>query len=200
MTGDLKDCAEVRPGHPFRSRVLEDPEGKVLAVQMRDVSLARGVAWDNAIRTTPKGRKEPDWLRPGDILFIARGGRNFAVCVEEVPMPAVCAQYFFLLRAADPAALLPRFLAWQINQPPAQNYLRRNAEGTDQLSIRRGILEALPVTVPPLEKQQKIITLENIFRKEKQTLERLIRNSEQQMKTLAFQLLDNNPPTMTDSI
>jgi hypothetical protein len=192
MTGELKHFADVRAGHPFRGSVPEAKGGTVPAIQMRDVSPSRGVDWAGVVRTTLEGRKEPDWLQPGDILFVARGTRNFAVCLDDVPAAAVCSQYFFLVRVRDTHALLPKFLAWQINQLPAQRYLGKNAEGTDQLSIRRGVLEALPIAVPPMEQQHRLMALANAARHERDLLENLILNREQQLQALVLKLLSTD--------
>lgn len=189
MLGNLLKFADIRVGHPFRGSVPEAVDGPVLAVQMRDISVAAGVDWSTALHTKLPGRKQPDWLQPGDILFVAKGGRNFAVCLDEVPGPAVCSQYFFLIRVRNNMQLLPEFLAWQINQVPAQRYLGKNAEGTDQRSIRRGILEALPIAVPAMAQQHTLIGLDQAVRQERQHLECLIRNRQRQMQALSMQLL-----------
>lgn len=187
MKVKLTALAEVQAGHPFRGSVPEDLDGNAFAVQMRDVSPEGGVAWDGLVRTSLDGRKSPVWLKPGDVIFVARGMRNYALCLEEVPSLAVCSQYFFLLRVKS-TGLLPEFLAWQINRSPAQRYLAKNAEGTDQLSIRRGVLEALPIVVPPLVQQQRIVALAQDASRERQVLETLIRNREMQLEALAFEL------------
>lgn len=192
MIGKLKQFTEVRSGHPFRGSVPEIADGSALAIQMRDLSVASGVAWDKVAHTNPDGRKEPDWLQAGDILFVAKGARNFAVCLKDIPAPAVCSQYFFLIRVLNLNSLLPEFLAWQINQLPAQRYLSKNAEGTDQLSIRRGVLEALPIVLPPIAQQHKFISLDLAARQERDLLQGLIHNREQQLQTLVLKLLTTN--------
>jgi hypothetical protein len=187
MITELAALADVQAGHPFRGSVPEDSEGNAFAVQMRDVSPDGGVAWGGLVRTSLDGRKSPIWLQSGDVIFAARGARNYALCLENVPLQTVCSQYFFLLRVKS-TGLLPEFLAWQINRAPAQRYLAKNAEGTDQLSIRRGVLENLPIAVPPLEKQQRIVAFDKDASRERQLLETLIRNREQQLDALAFEL------------
>lgn len=187
MMAKLTALVEVQAGHPFRGSVPEDPEGNAFAVQMRDVSPDGGIAWAELLRTSLDGRKSPVWLQPGDVIFVARGARNYALSLQDVPVRAVCSQYFFLLRVKS-TGLLPEFLAWQINRAPAQRYLAKNAEGTDQLSIRRGVLEALPISVPPLEQQQRIVALAKDASRERQVLETLIRNREQLLDALAFDL------------
>ena len=187
MIWNLAELVDLQAGHPFRGSVPEDHEGNAFAVQMRDVSPDGGVAWEGLIKTSLDGRKNPEWLHPGDVLFVARGTRNYALCLEETPVPAVCSQYFFLIRVKT-ADLIPEFLAWQINRAPAQRYLAKNAEGTDQLSIRRGVLGGLPIVVPPLEQQHRIVALARDAKYERCLLEKLILNREQQLDTLALDL------------
>lgn len=188
----LSECASVQAGHPFRGSVPAHPGGGVIAVQMRDLTPDGSVAWDGAVRTSlPAGRAKPQWLQRGDILFVARGARNHAVCLQEVPAAAVCSQHFFLLRVVR-AELLPEFLAWQINRAPAQRYLANNAEGTDQRSIRRAVLEALPVAVPTPARQQCVVDLAAAAVREKQTFDRLVRNRQRQLDALAFDLLSRD--------
>ncbi len=192
MTLRLADFAEVQAGHPFRGSVPEDSEGNAFALQMRDVSPEAGISWDGLIRTSLDGHKQPTWLQAGDVVFVARGMRNYALCLEDIPFPTVCSQYFFLLRV-NSTGLLPEFLAWQINRAPAQRYLAKNAEGTAQLSIRRGVLEALPIVAPPLEQQRHIVALAKDASRERQVLESLISNREKQLDAIAFELQAAHP-------
>ena len=187
MNAELTSLVEVQAGHPFRGSVPEDPNGNAYALQMRDVSPAGVLSWDGLVKTSLDRHKSAVWLQAGDVVFVARGMRNYALCLDSVPVPAVCSQYFFLLRVKS-TGLLPEFLAWQINRAPAQRYLARNAEGSDQLSIRRGVLEALPVVVPPLEHQHRIVALARDAGRERQVLETLIHNREKQLDALAFDL------------
>jgi len=186
----LEHVVDVQSGHAFRGSVPEVPDGNGYALQMRDINPDGSVAWPNLVRTSVEGRREPDWLVPGDVVFVARGQRNYAVCLLEVPVPTVCSQYFFLLRCTTPA-LSPEFLAWQINSAPCQRYLVKNAEGTDQLGIRRPVLESLQIAVPELETQRRIVSLHQQALAERKVLESLIRNRGQQLDALAFDLFSD---------
>lgn len=187
MNSLLRNLVEVKAGHPFRGSVPPSEDGNAFVLQMRDLTDDGDVRWNALVRTQLDERKEIQWLRQGDIVFVARGARNYAVCLPEVPKPVVCSQYFFVLRPSSPN-LLPEFLAWQINRAPAQRFLAANAEGSDQLSIRRGVLESLPIAIPPVEKQHLIVALADAAKHEKQQLESLIRNRQQQLDALAFAL------------
>ncbi len=184
----IATVAVLKSGHPFRGTIDGSENGDALAVQMKDVDPASGIDWAGVTRTSLAGRKPPDWLRAGDILFASKGARFYAVCIEEPPSPAVCSPHFFLLRVAPHAPLLPAFLAWQINQPPFQRQLQQAAEGSSQLSIRRPVLEALAMSLPSLADQQRIVALAVLAKRERHVLETLIHHRERQLQALAEDL------------
>ena len=180
----VKDVAEARLGYPFRGAIKDTSGGEVAVVQIKNTDPERGVDWEMLVKTTLPGRKQPDWLQTGDVLFIARGNRNVAVYVDEVPEQVVCAPQFYLLRMRN-NAVLPEYLVWYINEFPAQCYFAQSAEGTLITSIRRGVLEALPIPIPSLERQQLIVKLAAAASREKLLTEQMIRNREQQLKLIA---------------
>lgn len=184
----LGDVALVQAGYPFRTTVEEVPNGDVLAIQMKDVGPEFGVDWAGAIRTRLVGRKQPDWVQDGDILFAAKGARFYAACTGVPPGHAVCVPAFFHLRVHAAAQVDPHFLAWQINQPPCQRQLTLAAEGSSQLSIRRTVLERLALRVPAVEEQRRIVALAELAKRERQALQQLIFNREQQLQAIAEHL------------
>lgn len=182
------DVASLQGGYPFRTSVEEAPGGETLAVQMKDVDPEHGVNWSSVTRTSLSGRKQPDWLRAGDVLFVSKGARFYAVCIDEPPSDAVCSPHFFLLRVMPQGVLLPAFLAWQVNQPPFQRQLQQAAEGSSQLSIRRPVLESLALCVPSMSDQQRIVALADLARQERRVLHQLIHNREHQLHALSESL------------
>ena len=184
----LASVAAVQAGFPFRGAIEDMPRGDVRVVQMKDVDPELGVMWRGCARTSLGGRKRPDWLRAGDLLFLAKGARYFAVHLAQPPAPAVCAPAFFHARIHDPTAVDPAFVAWQINQPPCQRQLLQVAEGSNQLSIRRPALEQVMLSVPAIAEQRHIVALAQLARDERQALHRLIHNREQQLHAIAESL------------
>lgn len=184
----LAAAVSVRSGYPFRGSVEEAVGGEFLAVQMKDIDVDAGVNWPGVIRTSLAGRKEPDCLSADDVLFVSKGARFYAVCIDDPPGPAVCSPHFFHLQVAPGGPLLPAFLAWQINQLPFQRQVLQAAEGSNQLSIRRPVLESLTLTIPSLEVQRCIVELEELARRERRTLNQLIQNRELQLQALAEKL------------
>lgn len=183
-------AAEVIGGYPFRGPVPEVPGGSIRVVQMKDLQASGTVDWAGTVRTDLPGKRTPDLLRAGDVLVLVRGARNPAVFLGDVPGPAVCALHFFLVRPRDGSNLLAEFLSWQLNQEAAQRYLAQNAEGTDQRSIRRAVLEALPVVVPPLTTQQSMLELARAAQREREVLAALIDSRQRELQAVARRILE----------
>ncbi|AZN36731.1 restriction endonuclease subunit S [Iodobacter ciconiae] len=187
----LSDLANIAAGHPFRGKVPESPGSGVIAVQMKDASPQQGVSWAECVETEPAGRRD-DWLQVGDILVAARGSHNYAVLIDDTLTTmgklAVAAPHFFVVRVTH-HGILPEYLCWFLNQQPSQRYFDLNSEGTLTKAIKRSALEATPIAIPPLNKQQIIIKLANTIKQELQLIEQLRRNGEQLLTSIANGLL-----------
>jgi len=184
----LTDLATISAGHPFRGKIPEKSGSGISAVQMKDVSTEQGVCWDSVIETEISGKKLPDWLMNGDILFAARGSRNYAILVDQIVGQVVSAPHFYILRVNE-QSLLPEFLVWQLNQKSLQNYFERAAQGSFTKSIKRSILECTEITVPPLENQKQIVGLHTTLLQEKKLYAELARNADKLMNSIARELV-----------
>jgi hypothetical protein len=187
---ELKQVAHIFVGHPFRDKISEVTSSSVRVIQMKDVSLDMGIDWNACLKTKLTGKCNPEWLKPCDILFAARGSRNYAVSVDQTAhqIHAVAAPHFYILRCTS-KHILPDYLAWLLNQDPCQRYFQREAEGTLTKSIRRGVLEATPIVIPSIAKQQSIIHLAKVLRQEHQWIKQLTQSSQMLMKALTIDLL-----------
>ena len=194
MTNDAKTAlplgslVDIRLGYPFRGAIKDAPDGVVTVLTIKGLDPDAEVDWSVFPRSALTGRKNPDWLLAGDILFAARGSRNFAICLDDVPEKVVCAPQFYLLRVTE--VIQPGYLAWYINQAPAQRYFAQSAEGTLVRSIRRSVLEALPVPVPSAARQKAIVRLSVAVKREKQIAEKLLVNRQQQLRLVATELME----------
>ena len=101
----------------------------------------------------------------------------------------VCSPHFFVLRVINPESLLPEFLAWLINQKPAQEYLQQAATGSHILNITRGAIENLPVAIPPLEMQRSLVALAEQARRERELMQALIDNRQSQLDAISTLIL-----------
>ncbi|WP_374347865.1 restriction endonuclease subunit S [Phenylobacterium sp.] len=187
----MAEVAEIAAGHPLRSGVDEFPAGDTGVIQMRNVDPEAGVDWASVSRVELPPARRIEFLNPGHVIFSTRGARTYAVALSAVPFPAVCSPHFFVLRIRG-GAVEPRFLAWQINQLPAQEYLQREATGSHILNIRREVIERLEIVIPSRARQAAIVAFAEDATREKRLLSALIENRQQQMNALAAGLRASN--------
>ena len=184
----LREVAQVSAGHAVRGAIDGLPRGDVAMIQIRDISADAGIDWSATLRVSPPGKQSPDYLQPGDIVFTTRGARNVAAVVDPAPRRAICAPNLFVIRITRRDLCLPAYLAWYINQRPAQSYLQSQATGTNILNIRREVVEQLPLPLPDRPKQIAIIAFSAAAHAERQRLQALIENRDQQLDALALEL------------
>lgn len=194
MMVKLEEIATIRAGHPFRGAIQEADNGNGYVIQTRDLVDDGQIAWEKLVQTDVSGRKEPEWLKAGDVIFAARGIKNLASAISEemlgqLHLPAVCSPHYFQIRIEPTAAMLPEFLAWQLNQLPAQRYFQQSAEGSMQVSIRRTVLEQTPITIPPLDTQRRVLAFRQGATREEQIYQQLIELRRAEMQAIANQVL-----------
>lgn len=190
----LQDLAFVSAGYPLRGAVDALPTGDVAVIQMRNVDPDSGIDWAQARRVTLPSKRETSFLSPGEIIFTTRGARNLALALDVIPGKAVCSPHFFVIRVKNPVRLTPEFLAWQMNQLPAQQHFQREATGSHILNIRREAIENLPLAIPSLARQQAITALAKAASAERAALTKLINNRNQQLETIACGLHHSGRP------
>jgi len=186
----LSDVATIQAGYPFRGSIPNVPDGDAYVVQTRDISTDSKISWHSVMKTRNPNGRDGYLLKNGDILLLARGYKFIAEALTDVPVTTICSPHFFIIRPIKPRDLLPEFLAWQINQVPSQHYLNMAAEGSSQLSIRRSIVEALILAIPPIEQQNRLLKLDELFRQEREVLTQLQANRNKQLHVLLQDLLN----------
>lgn len=135
-----------------------------------------------------EGIPEKHLLKNGDVLFSAKGTKNFAAVFENHNEPAVASTSFFVIRPTD-KKVLPQFLAWFLNNRTTQTLLKGQAIGTSIPSISKQVLENLEITVPDIEIQKAILQitmLRNMEKSLKQEIETLREKQIQQQIINSF--------------
>lgn len=113
-----------------------------------------------------EGISEKHLLRPGDVLFAAKGTKNFAAVYEHHSEPAVASTSFFVIRLAG-KKVLPQYLAWFLNSHSTQTLLKGQAIGTSIPSISKQVLENLEIALPSIEMQKAILQITALRNREK---------------------------------
>ncbi len=112
------------------------------------------------------GISEKHLLKEGDVLFAAKGTKNFAAVFENHNEPSVASTSFFVIRLTD-KNILPVYLAWFLNSYPMQTLLKGQAIGTSIVSISKVVLEELEISIPSIETQEAILQITKLRNKEK---------------------------------
>ncbi|GBD86599.1 EcoKI restriction-modification system protein HsdS [bacterium BMS3Abin03] len=104
---------------------------------------------------------EKHLLKRGDVLYAAKGTKNFASWYESGNQPAVASTSFFVIRLTNNWSdkILPEFLVWSLNHPVTQRYLKGKAIGTAIVSISKSVLEDTEISIPDIQIQKAVLKI-----------------------------------------
>lgn len=125
-------------------------------------------------------------LKDGDVLFAAKGTKNFAAVYEKQFGLCVASSIFMVIRInPDSKSIIsPEFLAWVINHPTTQLWLKSNAIGSALQSISKVTLLEMEVVVPSLEKQKAILKIKSLSKLEQNIQKQLADLKQQYLQQL----------------
>ena len=166
MQKHLKEIASVKTGQTFRVKVVNEPAGEVLAIQVKDLNHHSDELIGKPHRLTLDKVSESQLLHKGDVLFLARGVNNKAFVYSRVDK-AVAASFFMVIQADD-KIIDPHYLAWFINQKETQAEIQRYRQGSITGSILKAAVENLMITIPSMDIQKRIAKVDEFARKEKE--------------------------------
>lgn len=162
----LQDIADIRAGYPFRGRIEPVAVGTHRVIQIKDIGTNHRVKEEGLFLIDMPSSADSYLVKPGDVLFQSRGSRNFGTPISE-PLPRTIASgHLFVIRPHQ--NILPEYLAWFINQPPAQLHIKAHQRGSYVPLIPKDALNELEVAVPPIAVQQSIVELERLRIKEEE--------------------------------
>ncbi len=170
MQQKIKDIAEIQIGYQFRKRIEPEIDGSHKVIQIRDIDENQSLNQEGLCRVTIDQLSEKYLVHKNDILFLARGHRNFAIPLMDSMEKTIAASHFFILKIKS-KKVIPEYLAWFINQAPAQGYLHNLARrGSHMPIIPKSVFENLKVHIPDIEIQGKIVKLNTLVDKERTLL------------------------------
>ena len=189
----LKDIASIHPGYLNRSKIQPNEQGSHRLIQVRDVEA--GVLQCSAatlIQFTPELSSRDKLLQNRDILFMARGDKNYAALLSDVTEPTLAAASFFIIRVSS-RDLEPAYLAWYLNQPRAQHYFTRNSgQGVLMPVVRRSVLEHLEVPLPSVATQRQIADVYSLLLDEQELTRALLAKRARLMEAVCLQTAERD--------
>lgn len=153
----LKDIAQVRIG-PFGSLLHKKDyiSGGIPLVNPIHMVNGNIVANNDYTISDVKAKELSNYLlKENDIVFARRGevGRCAIVTGEDEGFLCGTGSLFVrFLREID-----SNFMLMLFQSDYCKNYLEHNASGATMLNINAGIVEDMPLTLPPLAEQQRIV-------------------------------------------
>lgn len=164
----LTDVCIIHTGYTARGRLEPTSVGGVLAIQLRDISADGGLNPERLTRVHLENLADRYFVRAGDVVFRSRGERNTASALDErLKEPALAVLPLMVLRP-NPGVVMPEFLAWAMNQPPAQRHFDVAARGTNIRMIPRSSLDDLKLDIPDLETQRRIVAVDALAKRERE--------------------------------
>jgi hypothetical protein len=170
----LKKLAKIQSGYINRGKIYPRDDGTCLLLQAKDVDADR-LSYRPAtlVRFTPRLSGKDWFLKPGDILFMARGARNFSVLIDKLPGSVLAAACFFVVRISS-SEILPEYLWWYLNQSPVEEYLKRfSGRGVHMPVVRRAVLESIDIPLPPNKTQKQVSEINKLLQKEQDLYKKL---------------------------
>jgi restriction endonuclease S subunit len=126
-------------------------------------------------------------LRPGDVLFSAKGTKNYAALYESQNPFAVASTSFFVIRLIENShRVLPEYLHWFLNHPTTQKILKSQAIGSSTASISKAVLDELEIYIPDLQTQAVILKINQLRKSEKKLREQIEILREKQIQQQIF--------------
>jgi restriction endonuclease S subunit len=107
-------------------------------------------------------------LNDGDVLFAAKGEKNFAAVYKSSFGPCVASSSFFIIRRSQD--IIPEYLAWYINHPQNMKKLKSEAKGSSIPSISIKTIGNLELKIPAKYTQKTILDIDALRIKEKTLL------------------------------
>ena len=135
MTGGIP---LINPSHMIKDKVVEDVNVSVSKKKAEELSSY--------------------YLHSGDLVLARRGEVGRCAIITSREDGWLCGTGSFYVRLADVSR---SFIALVFNVGTTRNFLAGKAVGTTMVNLNHGILKKLPIALPPLEEQRRIVNSTN---------------------------------------
>ena len=204
MKVPLKEIANIRTGHLFRSRIKYNNEGDKLVIRPVDMDNDTGeIDYINLKRISDDVSKDTI-LCENDIIIKAKGYNNVASRIKFsgispsgprfrehcqaanldmlsnfAPLTTsnqlpMVPSNHYIIIKVNQKKINPSFLAWFLNQETAQMYFKMTVGGTSIPNLKIKSLGELEIPIPTIEIQDKIVEVSELLEREKHLMRDII--------------------------
>lgn len=187
MKSKIRDIVDVATGYQFRGKVEPVEDGNVSVIQIKDIDERRTVRLDDLVCVRLE-RPDAHLVQQGDVLFLSRGQRQYAVVISSPVKDTIATGFFFVLRSYA-RRVRPEFLAWSLNQPEFQELLRPITRGSHMPLVSKTDFQNLMIELPTLAVQDRILHLQQLFDHEQELAAALQSKRAQLVHAISHELL-----------
>lgn len=160
----IRDISEIQSGAYLKP--APDPNAYYLLVN--DFDNEGNILHTTKPSVVADGKAHNHFLREGDLLFAAKGNKNFCTIIQkEYEAKSIASSSFLVLRIKDKSIVFPEFLCWYLNLSATLQKLSDFAVGTSMPSITKAMLEGVEINLPALDIQKKIVDVAELQKKER---------------------------------
>lgn len=186
----LAAIAQIRTGYTFREALTAQINGSLHVVQIKDLHNDQRIRTTELIKIDRGLISETQWLQANDIVVAAKGLRNNCAIFDG--SEAVVAASQLLVISLNTANVLPHYLLWYLTHAEqAQKFLADHKTGSHILTLSKKTLLEMPIVVPSIEHQQRIVAMQQLAHDEQRLYQDLQRTRQQQLRAVFRQLLEN---------
>lgn len=173
MLVKLKEIAQIQFGYYAQP----NKEGTVTYLQAKHFNDFGKLIGDNDTYLEEDEKTASNLLQTGDILFSAKGFRFFAALYKPEFGKAVASSIFFVIKP-DLKKVVPGYLASVLNLPKHLLHFQQLGAGSSIPSIRKSELMDFTFNLIPVEHQHKIVALQELYIKDLELTENLIKQKQ----------------------
>ena len=155
----LSDTCEIRMGFAFRSGIEHSPAGNIPVIQPKDIDNDGILQAEGICRVNMAEVKLEHILKSGDVLLSNRG-RFVATTYTGQIETCVASGSLLVLTVKKGSLVLPEYLALYFNSQAGKRQLGRLDETTTIPYISRKNLEQIDIPIPPMQRQETLVSLE----------------------------------------
>jgi restriction endonuclease S subunit len=185
MQVKLKEIANIQFGYYGQPR----KDGTIPYLQAKHFNEFGQYIGENDTFLEEDPKAMANLLQNEDILFVAKGFRFYATLYKEEFGNAIASSIFFILRS-DKTRIIPAYLVSVLNLPKNLLHFQQSGAGSTIPSIRKNELADFTFNLIPLEQQQKVVVLQEIYLKDIELTNNIIKEKQKLFQTTISKIIN----------
>lgn len=185
----LENISLIKTGQLFKTALRNQEDGNIGVILPKNLTENGVLDTDNITKIQLGEAQQKQFLENNQIIFKAKSAKPLAAIIKDSRINMIVSHHFLVI-TIETEIVLPEFVCWYINQPPAQEHFSRNATGSTVSMINKRVLGELEIPSIDIKSQERIINMHNTFLKEKGLTENMLKLKEQTISQLLLTYLE----------